>query len=146
MSHRLLILSGPNLNLLGQREPGIYGGDTIEQVVERATARGAELGLDIDHLQSNHEGVLVDAIQEASTRYAAAIINLGGYSHSSIAIRDSLLATALPFVEVHISNILGREEFRHRTVTADIALGVITGFGPDGYMMAVEYLARRLNG
>ncbi len=146
MSQRVLILSGPNLNLLGQREPGIYGADSIDQVVERAAIRAVELGIEVDHLQSNHEGVLIDAIQTASPKYAAAIINLGGYSHSSIAIRDALLATKLPFVEVHISNIISREEFRHRTVTADLALGVVTGFGADGYRMAVEYLARRLNG
>ena len=141
---RVLVLNGPNLNLLGSREPGIYGTATLADIESAVTARAKLLGAEVRFLQSNHEGDLVDAVQHAATDRDGAIVNLGGYTHTSLAIRDAFLAAPLPFVEVHLSNLFRREEARHRSVTADLAIGVVAGFGARGYELALEALVAHL--
>jgi 3-dehydroquinate dehydratase-2 len=142
---RLLLLNGPNLNLLGQREPGIYGADTLEGVVERASRLAADLGHELSARQSNAEHELIDAVQGARAEgFAFLILNPGAYTHTSIALRDALLAVKLPFIEVHLSNVHAREPFRHRSYFSDIAVGVILGLGPQGYELAVRAAASRV--
>lgn len=141
---RILVLNGPNLNLLGSREPAIYGTATLGDIEALVAARGAELGAQLRFLQSNHEGELVDAIQQARAEADGVIVNLGAYTHTSLAIRDAFLAAPLPFVEVHLSNLFRREEARHRSVIADLAVGMITGFGALGYVLALEALVATL--
>lgn len=138
---RILVLNGPNLNLLGSREPAIYGTTTLADIERQLSARADALGVRLQFLQSNHEGELVDAVQQARTSSDAAIVNLGAYTHTSLAIRDAFLAAPIPFVEVHLSNLFRREEARHRSVIADLAIGMITGLGAHGYMLALEALA-----
>jgi 3-dehydroquinate dehydratase-2 len=137
---RLHVLNGPNLNLLGTREPGIYGSTTLDELEQLVRRHAAQAGAEITWVQSNHEGVLVDAVQRLRTDADAAIVNLGGYTHTSIAIRDAFLAVQVPFIEVHLSNLFAREAARHHSVTADLARGVITGLGPTGYLCAVDAL------
>ena len=139
---RLLLLNGPNLNLLGTREPGVYGAHTLADVERLAASRAAELGFDLRAVQSNHEGVLIDEIHAARGACAGIAINPAGFSHTSVALRDALSAVALPVVEVHISNIHAREEFRHFSYISAIATTVICGAGIHGYSWAVEQLAR----
>lgn len=141
---RLHVLNGPNLNLLGTREPGIYGSTTLEGLEQVVRDHAAKAGAEITWLQSNHEGVLVDAVQRLRTDADGAIVNLGGYTHTSIAIRDAFLAVQVPFIEVHLSNLFAREAARHHSVTADLARGVITGLGPMGYCCAVDALVAAL--
>jgi 3-dehydroquinate dehydratase-2 len=141
---RILVLNGPNLNLLGSREPAIYGTATLADIEAQLEARATQLRAALRFLQSNHEGELVDAIQQASAEADGLIVNLGAYTHTSLAIRDAFLAAPLPFVEVHLSNLFRREEARHRSVIADLALGMITGFGAHGYVLALEALVARL--
>jgi len=140
----VLILNGPNLNLLGTREPEIYGHETLADIEVRCGARATELGLSVECRQSNSEGQLVDWIQEARGRHAAILINPGAYSHTSIALLDALKAVDLPVVEVHLSNIHQRETFRNHSYVSKAALGVICGFGAEGYSMALSALARLL--
>jgi 3-dehydroquinate dehydratase-2 len=141
---RVLLLNGPNLNLLGLREPGLYGADTLE-AIEAELARQADgLGVELECFQSNHEGVLVDRIQAARGQCEGLLINAGAFTHTSIAVRDALLAVAIPFVEVHLSNVHAREPFRHHSYLADKALGVICGFGPASYSLALEGLIDHL--
>ena len=135
---KILLLNGPNLNLLGQRQPEIYGSETLDDVVATCTALGAELGLDVDARQSNHEGVLVDWIQEARGVAVGIVINPGALSHTSVAILDALNAFEGPVMEVHISNIHKRERFRHHSYVSGRAEGVIAGFGTDGYEFALR--------
>ena len=141
MSAKIFVLNGPNLNLLGTREPHIYGSDTLDDLRSLAQARAAELGLEIDFRQSNSEGELVDWIQEAKESADGIVINAGAYTHTSIAILDALVATELPVVEVHLSNLFKREAFRHHSYISPVAAGLITGFGPQGYPLALEAMS-----
>jgi 3-dehydroquinate dehydratase-2 len=141
----VLLLSGPNLNLLGQREPEIYGLATLDAHVALATVTGEELGLSIVHRQSNHEGDLVDAIHAARGRAAAIIINAGAFTHYAWSLHDALAAFDGPIVELHISNPAAREGWRHQSVISPVATGVITGFGGHGYRLAVEAVAQLLS-
>ena len=134
----VLILNGPNLNLLGVREPQTYGSETLADIEEACIERAASLGLAIEFRQSNHEGQLVDWIQEARENSDGIIINAGGYTHTSVAIHDALRAAELPIIEVHISNIHGREHFRRRSVTAAVCRGLVAGLGWRGYVAALE--------
>jgi 3-dehydroquinate dehydratase-2 len=141
---RILVLHGPNLNLLGSREPEIYGTKTLAEIDAALATRGEELGVAVWAVQSNSEGALVDAIQGARGSADAIVINPAGYSHTSVAIRDALVAVGLPAVEVHLSNPAAREEFRHVDVVAGACLGIVAGFGADGYLVALDQLATRL--
>ena len=141
MTKPIYVLNGPNLNLLGSREPDVYGHETLEDVRARCEREAAKLGLAVDFRQSNHEGELVAWIQEAREKAAGVIINAGAFTHSSIAMLDALLASELPCVEVHLSNIFRRESFRHNSYISKGANGLICGFGPLGYELAVEALA-----
>lgn len=144
MPKRVLVLNGPNLNMLGTREPEIYGGETLGDVEALCRAAGAELDLAIDFRQSNHEGELVTWIQEARQSADGILINPAAYSHTSIAIPDALKAAGLPVAEVHISNIHQRETYRHHSYVSAVAFGVICGFGTLGYRLALHALAQKL--
>ena len=135
---KILILNGPNLNLIGKREPEIYGNQSLEAYIE--TLRQRFPNVDIDDFQSNHEGVLIDKLQEAMGKYDGVVFNPGGYSHTSIALADTVRAIRIPVVEVHISNIYEREEYRHHSFTAEAAVKTIVGHGLEGYAEAVEYM------
>lgn len=141
---RLLLVNGPNLNLLGTRQPEIYGSTTLVEIEELVSDTAAEHGLVIRAVHSNHEGALIDAIQLARTDCVGIVINPAGYTHTSVALADALSATELPVVEVHLSNVHRREEFRHHSYVSPVAEVVIAGAGPLGYRLAVEYLADRL--
>jgi 3-dehydroquinate dehydratase-2 len=141
----ILILNGPNLNLLGVREPETYGTATLADIEEACLERAAALGLEIEFRQSNHEGQLIDWIQEARESADGIVINPGGYTHSSVAILDALRAADLPVIEVHLSNIHRREHFRHRSYVSLAATGVIAGLGSHGYVLALEAMARVLS-
>jgi 3-dehydroquinate dehydratase-2 len=141
---RILVLHGPNLNLLGTREPEIYGPTTLDEIDRRLEEHAAKAGAEVRCFQSNHEGVLLDQIQEARSWADGIVVNPGGLTHTSVALRDALSAVGLPTVEVHLSNVFAREDFRRRSMVSDIALGVISGLGADGYELALEALLRRL--
>ena len=141
----VLLLNGPNLNLLGTREPEVYGHTTLAEIEATCRVRAGELGLELDCRQSNHEGRLVDWIQEASGKDDAIILNPGSYSHTSVAIPDALKAVGLPVVEIHLSNIHKREPFRQKSYVSAVAEGVICGFGPLGYVLALEAVAQLLS-
>ena len=141
---KILVLNGPNLNLLGTREPKIYGHTTLADINAALEKRAAEEGITLDFFQSNHEGALVDQVQAARGVYDYIIFNAGAYTHYSIALRDSIAAIDVPVIEVHLSNIHTREEFRHTSVLAPVALGQISGFGADSYFAALEVIIRRL--
>jgi 3-dehydroquinate dehydratase-2 len=141
---QLLVLHGPNLNLLGSREPGLYGSSTLADIDGALVAQAAALGVGLQTFQSNHEGALVDRIHEARGQVQGILINAAAYTHTSVALRDALLAVALPFVELHLSNTHAREPFRHHSTLADKALGVICGFGPDSYRLARDGLGAHL--
>lgn len=140
MAHRILVLHGPNLNLLGTREPGIYGATTLADIDARLQALAQQHGASLASFQSNHEGALVDRIQAAAGEGVDFIvINPAAYTHTSVAVRDALAAVAVPFIEIHLSNVHKREAFRHRSYFSDLAVGVIAGLGADGYEAAVRY-------
>ena len=141
---RILILQGPNLNLLGTREPDIYGSETLDQIHTHISRRALDLGLEVIFFQSNHEGVLIDRLHERD--FEAAIVNAGGLTHTSVSLRDALLAVGRPFVEVHLTDPSKREPFRHVNFLADVALESVVGQGAHGYEVAVEILARHLGG
>ncbi len=141
----VLILNGPNLNLLGTREPHIYGTETLDDIEAACRELAAGLDLEIDFRQSNHEGELIDWIHEARGEHDAIIVNGGAYTHTSIAIMDALSAVALPVVEVHLSNIFRREPFRHHSYVSMAATGVICGFGSQGYLLALQAAARLID-
>ncbi len=142
-----MVLHGPNLNLLGQREPGIYGSATLDDINRLLESDAEVLQVAITCLQSNHEGALVDAIHQALSRHQGIVINAGAYTHTSVAIRDAIAAVKLPTVEVHLSNIYQREEFRHHSYIAPVVIGQISGFGPNSYRLGlkalVDYLQKR---
>ncbi|MCY4055801.1 MAG: type II 3-dehydroquinate dehydratase [Cyanobacteria bacterium MAG CAR4_bin_6] len=142
---KILVLHGPNLNLLGAREPGIYGHTSLAEIDAQLAAWARQRGISLSCAQSNHEGRLVDTVHAAAAQQTDGIlINAGAYTHTSIALRDALLATALPFVEVHLSNVHGRESFRHRSLLADRAVGVVCGFGGLSYRLGLEGLVAAL--
>ena len=140
---RVLVIHGPNLNLLGGREPEVYGSTTLEEIDERLRKRAGELGFEITTFQSNHEGEIVDTIAEVRSSADAIIINPGAYTHTSVAIRDALSAVGLPTIEVHLSNIYAREAFRHTSLVAPVVTGQISGFGANSYLLALEALTLR---
>ena len=140
----LLLLNGPNLNLLGQREPGIYGSGTLASIEENLQAEAQAADVTLDCFQSNFEGALVEKIHQAMGRSQGILINAGAYTHTSIAIRDALAGVAIPYVELHLSNTHAREEFRHHSVLAERAVGVICGFGPASYGLALKGLLSHL--
>jgi 3-dehydroquinate dehydratase-2 len=144
MHPKILVLNGPNLNLLGTREPTIYGRTTLADIEAACRRRGATLDLEVEFRQSNHEGELVGWIQQARGTYQALIVNAGAYTHSSIAILDALAAVDLPVIEVHLSNIFRREAFRHHSYVSTIAHGMVCGFGGFGYELALEAAAQLL--
>ncbi|MGE6739300.1 type II 3-dehydroquinate dehydratase [Allorhizobium pseudoryzae] len=141
MTKTIFVLNGPNLNMLGKREPGIYGGKTLADIEADCRAAGTELGLTIDFRQSNHEGTLVDWLHEAADKAAGVAFNAGAYTHTSVALHDAIRAISpIPVIEVHISNVHAREEFRHTSMIAPAAKGVICGFGPHSYILALQAL------
>ena len=141
---RILVASGPNLQLLGTREPERYGSTTLEEIHARLRALGEELGVTVEGIQTNHECVLLDAIAAARGVYAGIVINAGGWTHTSVALRDALLASSIPFVEVHLSNVAAREPFRHVSYLSDVASGVVFGFGSESYALGLRGLVARL--
>jgi 3-dehydroquinate dehydratase-2 len=144
MTLSLLVLNGPNLNLLGQRQPQVYGKATLADVEALCREAATRLALEIDFRQSNHEGQLIDWIHEAKGRHHGIVLNAGAFTHTSIAIMDALASVELPVAEVHLSNIHRREDFRHLSYVSKVALGMICGFGPHGYVLAMEALAAHL--
>ena len=143
---KILVMHGPNLNLLGKREPEIYGGCTLDEINNRMSALARELGVDIFFFQSNHEGELVQKIQDAMGSIDAIVINPGAYTHTSVAIRDAIAASGIPTVETHISNIYRREEFRKHSYISSVAVGQISGFGPESYLLALRAAAASVPG
>lgn len=141
----VLILNGPNLNLLGTRQPEVYGRTTLADVEAMCREAGTRLGLDIAFAQSNHEGVMIDAVHAAKGTHDALVINAGAYTHTSIALMDAVASVELPLVEVHLSNIHARETFRHTSYLSKVAVGMVCGFGAKGYVMALDALAERLS-
>lgn len=137
---KILVLHGPNLNLLGTREPGVYGSVTLEEINRMLSSLASEIGCELEIFQSNSEGALVDKIQAAAQGFAGILINPAAYTHTSVALRDALAAVGLPTVEVHLSNIHSREEFRRHSYIAPIAMGQICGFGPDSYLLGLRAL------
>ena len=140
----ILLLNGPNLNLLGQREPEVYGRDTLAEIEKRCRAEAAGLGHELECHQSNSEGGMVDWLQANAGQAGYLIINPGAYGHTSIALRDALLGLSLPFVEVHLSNVHAREDFRRSSMLTDIAVGCISGLGTQGYLLALQFVAEQL--
>jgi 3-dehydroquinate dehydratase-2 len=142
----LLLLNGPNLNLLGSREPAVYGSTTLTEIEAGLVRQSADLGHQLSYLQSNHEGELVDRLHQARTDGVAfVLINPGAFTHTSVALRDALLGVAIPFIEIHLSNVHARESFRHHSYLSDIAVGVIVGLGAQGYSLALQAAHARLN-
>jgi 3-dehydroquinate dehydratase II len=150
MKTTIYVLHGPNLNLLGTREPAIYGDVTLLEIDQKLKALGTELDIRVDTYQSNHEGDLIEQLQQAATTAAGVIINPGGYTHTSVAIRDAVTATRLPTIEVHLSNIHAREEFRRISMIAPVCIGTIAGFGAESYYLAlralISYLTKTQDG
>lgn len=143
---RILVIHGPNLNLLGTREPGIYGRTSLATINDELARRAAGVSASVDAMQSNHEGEIVTWIQDAAARYAAILINAGAYTHTSIAIRDAIAAVGLPTVEVHLSNVHAREEFRHASLLAAVCLGQICGFGAQSYYLGLDAAVAHVKG
>jgi 3-dehydroquinate dehydratase-2 len=141
---RIVVLNGPNLNLLGQREPELYGRTSLADIEAMVRDAAGPLGAEIEWFQTNHEGALVEAVQGLRGRADGALINAAALTHSSLALRDALLAVRIPFVELHLSNIFAREAERRHSVIADLALGMVTGFGPQSYLLALQALMSRL--
>ena len=142
---KILVIHGPNLNMLGKREPEIYGRQTLDEINARLTARANKLELELETFQSNHEGHIVEKIQQAHDTFHGMLINPAAYTHTSVAIRDALAMLKIPVVEIHLSNIKKREPFRHTSLISDIVQGQISGFGPHGYILALDGLAQILS-
>ena len=142
---KIVVLQGPNLNLTGLREPGVYGSRTLEDIHHRIAQKAGELGVEVEFFQSNWEGALIDKLHEARLTADGVIFNPGAYSHTSYALRDAISAISLPVVEVHISNIHAREEFRHKSMITAVCLGQICGLGETGYILALEALVEHLS-
>ncbi len=140
----IAVLNGPNLNLLGQREPEVYGRTTLAEIERMVRDAAQSHGVEIEWLQTNHEGQLVDAVQGLRGRVDGALVNAAALTHSSLALRDAMLAVRVPFVELHLSNIFAREPERRHSVIADLAIGLVTGFGPQSYLLALQALVSRL--
>ena len=141
MPKKVMVINGPNLNMLGKREPNIYGASGIKQINAELKELADKIGLQLEFFQSNHEGEIVDAIQKAAEKCDAVLINPAAYTHTSVAIRDAFLATELKFVEIHISNVSKRDEFRKKSYLSDIAIGTIAGFGKNSYMLGLRAIA-----
>ena len=141
---RIGVVHGPNLNLLGTREPAVYGSATLHDVNAGVASLAAELGVEVEFFHSNHEGALVDHVQDAAGRVGGFVVNAGAYTHTSIALRDALAGVARPYVEVHLSNVFARERFRHRSYLAAGAVGVVSGFGAESYRLGVRALVEHL--
>ena len=135
---KVLFLNGPNLNLLGQREPNVYGRTTLAEIEAKVRERAAKLGAKIDFRQTNLEGELVGWIHEARDKFDLIVLNAAAYTHTSVALRDAIVAVGLPTIEIHLSNVYGREEFRHKSLIAPVCVGQIVGFGPNSYVLALE--------
>jgi len=142
---KLLVLNGPNLNLLGEREPGIYGAQSLDDICTRLSAAAEQMGITLVFAQSNHEGEMIDILHAARLECSGVILNAGAYTHTSYALRDAISAIRIPVVEVHMSNIHAREEFRHTSVIAPVCIGQISGFGAESYDLALTALALRLD-
>ena len=142
---KILILHGPNLNLLGIREPEVYGSMTIDDINKKMIELGRELGVEINCLQSNHEGMLIDALHDARTSVSGVVFNPGGYTHTSVALRDAIAAIGIPVIEVHLSNVYAREEFRHKSLVSAVCKGRISGFGWRSYELGLRGLVELLN-
>ncbi len=141
---RVAVLNGPNLNLLGSREPELYGTERLEDLERTVRERAVELGVEIEWRQTNHEGEFVDLVQSLPATADGAVVNAAAFTHTSLAIRDAFLAVRVPFVEVHLSNIFAREEERRHSLLADLAVGIVAGFGPRGYVWALEALVQHV--
>ncbi|HCH77341.1 MAG: type II 3-dehydroquinate dehydratase [Pseudomonas sp.] len=146
MAHLILVLNGPNLNMLGTREPATYGYETLADIAELCRRTGEQHGLDIEFFQTNHEGELIERIHQARGRCAGILINPAAWTHTSVAIRDALSAVELPVIEVHLSNVHKREAFRHHSFVSPVAVGVLAGFGSHGYRLGLEHFAHLLKG
>lgn len=140
----VLILNGPNLNLLGTREPDLYGATTLAEIERMCRAKAADLGLSLDFAQTNHEGAMIDHIHAAKGTHGGIVLNAGAYTHTSVALMDAVASVELPTIELHLSNVHAREEFRHRSYIAKVAVGIICGFGPAGYTLALDAMSQRL--
>jgi len=145
MTKKILVIHGPNLNMLGKREPKQYGPSTLEEINTDLKNHGQEIGLEVNFFQSNHEGAIVEKIQDSRDAYAGLIINPAAYTHSSVAIRDAILLLDMPVIEIHLSNIYKRESFRHHSLLSDVVTGQITGFGMQGYIMALDAIMNPIN-